>query len=119
MQVLRATEAPLNEGQSRGRPEEGGEDGEYREYSTHRGQRPAPPMAGCIGGRMQRLGRMRPPVSADFAYLGAVNRVVCRSAACRWLLGNRGVELGNLFAQLFGEPARCIAGRQVIFADHG
>ena len=30
------------------------EEGEYREYSTHRGQRPAPPMAGCIGGRMQR-----------------------------------------------------------------
>ena len=30
------------------------EEGEYREYSTHRGQRPAPPMAGCIGDRMQR-----------------------------------------------------------------
>ena len=35
---------------ARGRREEG----KYREYSTHRGQRPAPPMAGCIGGRTQR-----------------------------------------------------------------
>ena len=29
------------------------EEGEYREYSTHRGQRPAPPKTGCSAGRMQ------------------------------------------------------------------
>ncbi len=30
------------------------EEGECREYSTHRGQRPTPPMAGGLGGRMQQ-----------------------------------------------------------------
>ena len=30
------------------------EEGEYREYSTHRGQRPTPPRAGGLGGRMQQ-----------------------------------------------------------------
>ena len=30
------------------------QEGKYREYLTHRGQRPAPPKPGCIGGRVQR-----------------------------------------------------------------
>ena len=30
------------------------EEGKYRKYLTHRGQRPAPPQVGCIGGRMQQ-----------------------------------------------------------------
>ena len=47
-------ESPASHRDRRGARPARREEGEYREYLTHRGQRSAPPLGGCIGGRMQR-----------------------------------------------------------------
>jgi len=79
------------------------EEGEHREYSTHRGQRPAPPKPGCIGGRIPRdfhhglLGGRAGRLVAIPLLVGVL------TAACGYSLAGRGSFLPE-YIETIGIP---------------
>ena len=79
------------------------EEGEYREYSTRRGHRPAPPKPGCLDGRMPRDFHHAPSGGRAGRLVTIALLVGALTAGCGYSLAGRGSFLPE-YIETIGIP---------------